>query len=135
MLQHAASASMGSASASGSSSNSSRQHRNERSDRNAPPDRTVPSGAQQRSSNGPLPSKSSSNSNTSMLQSMRPQAIGSTQPQSRHGSSASSSSMPGKSEQRQMTKEHKSHPEKNLAMKHPLSSKSTGAQQHYSGSR
>lgn len=130
MLQHSSSSSSSMNTATGSSSN--RQHRNDRGDRNIPTERPFPIGAAQRvsssNSNGPMPSRGSSSSN---MPTMRPQSSQQQQQQPqqpRHTSSGSSSS--SKTDQRHLTKEHKSHPDKNLAMKHPPSK-----QQHFSGSR
>lgn len=139
----ASSSTMGQASSSGSSSNSNRQHRNDRNDRSVAAERPFPCGAAQRpaggATNGPITSKSGSTIiGLPNLSSLRSQSLGSQssqqQQQSRHGSSASSSSMPNKSDQRHMTKEHKSHSDKNFVMKHPLS-KSAVTQQHYNSSR
>lgn len=133
-------------------SSSSRQHRNERGERILPTDRTFPPNAGQRppqnsNSNGPIPSRNSSNtgvnvggsgSNSGMpnMPSIRAQSSSSSSQQqsSRHSSSAASaSSMPNKMDQRHLSKDHKSHPDKNLALKHSLASKSA-TQQHFSGS-
>lgn len=145
-MQHGSSSAsaMGASAAAGGASASSR-HRNERGERSLPSDRTFPPNASQRppqssNSNGPMPSRNSSSnagpnigSNSSMPP-VRTQSMAQSLQQVRQSGSSSSSSMPNKMDQRHMSKEHKSHPDKNLAMKHNLSSKSA-TQPHFNAPR